>query len=335
MPIFRYSDSRFSRLEQTSFEMQGILERTDLQTALREQIDIICPECLVIAEEFSEWADSRRRVDLLAVDKDANLIVVELKRTETGELMELQAIRYAAMVSTLTFRRAVEVLGDYLQRNGSEEDPEQKLLAFLSWEEPQEEDFALEVRITLVAADFSKELTTTVMWLAERGIDIRCVRLIPYRYGQEILVDVQQIIPLPEAESYQVRIRQQSEERREARRSQRDYTRYQFQGVTYNKRKLVLAVVRAWIEANKPETLADLLCAFPQETRRGGMFTAMEKANNICERQGVARHFLGEEEIIRFRSGEAYALSNQWGSVNMDGFIERARSLGLEIEPSG
>ena len=55
-------------------------------------------ETLVISEEFGEWEESRRRIDLLGLDKDANLVVIELKRTEDGEL---QSIRYAAMVSTM------------------------------------------------------------------------------------------------------------------------------------------------------------------------------------------------------------------------------------------
>ena len=44
----------------------------------------IAPETLVISEEFGEWEDSRRRIDLLGLDKDARLVVIELKRTEDG-----------------------------------------------------------------------------------------------------------------------------------------------------------------------------------------------------------------------------------------------------------
>jgi hypothetical protein len=46
-----------------------------------------------------------------------------------------------------------------------------------------------------------------VLWLSEQGIDIRCIRLTPYRDGDRRLIDVQVIIPLPEAVDYQVRIR--------------------------------------------------------------------------------------------------------------------------------
>ncbi len=53
---------------------------------------MIAPDLLVVSEEFGEWDDSRRRIDLLAIDRDANLVVIELKRTEDGGHMELQAI---------------------------------------------------------------------------------------------------------------------------------------------------------------------------------------------------------------------------------------------------
>jgi RecB family endonuclease NucS len=49
------------------------------------------------------------RVDLLAIDANANLVVIEIKRTTDGCHMELQAIRYAAMVSAMTFERAVQI----------------------------------------------------------------------------------------------------------------------------------------------------------------------------------------------------------------------------------
>ena len=42
----------------------------------------VCMFRLGVAEEFSDWEDSHRRIDLLCLDKDADLVVVELKRTE-------------------------------------------------------------------------------------------------------------------------------------------------------------------------------------------------------------------------------------------------------------
>ena len=217
MPIFEYTANKLEELSATRFDELGIREREDLQRLLRDQIEVIEPDLLIISEEFSEWDESRRRIDLLAIDVSANLVVIELKRTEDGGHMELQAIRYAAMVSTMTFDRAVSVYAAYIARRGLDLDAEAALIDFLGWNEPKEDDFATDVRIILVSADFSRELTTSVIWLAERDIDIRCVRVKPYRRGDQILLDVQQIIPLPEAEEYQIQVREKASQERAAR----------------------------------------------------------------------------------------------------------------------
>lgn len=176
---------------------------------------MILPDTLVISEEFSEWEESKRRIDLLALDKDANLVVIELKRTEDGGHMEQQAVRYAAMVSAMTFERVVEVYSRFLAREGQHEtDAQQAILEFLGWDEPDEDSFGQDVRIVLASSNFSKELTTTVMWLNKRDLDIRCIRVIPYRDNGRILVDVQQIIPLPEAAEYQIKIREKEQKER-------------------------------------------------------------------------------------------------------------------------
>jgi RecB family endonuclease NucS len=110
-------------------------ERRDLQRLLREQVGVVAPETLVISEEFGEWEESRLRIDLLALDKDANLVIIELKRTRDGGHMDLQAIRYASMVSTMTFDQAVDIFGRYLKKLNKKEqdDPRGTILKFLHW----------------------------------------------------------------------------------------------------------------------------------------------------------------------------------------------------------
>ena len=110
MSIFEVTPDSLKALARTDFASQGLRERTDLQPLIRDQIEVLDPDLLVISEEFGDWEESKRRIDLLAVDREANLVVIELKRTESGGHMELQALRYAAMVSTMTFDKAVEYL---------------------------------------------------------------------------------------------------------------------------------------------------------------------------------------------------------------------------------
>jgi len=214
MALYEVTSDNLTRIVQTTFDRVGLRERTDLQRLLQKQIDVILPDTLIITEEFGEWEESKRRIDLLGLDKDANLVVIELKRTEDGGHMELQAIRYAAMVSTMTFERVVDIYGRYLATNGRNADGRAIILDFLGWEEPDEDSFAQDVRIVLVSANFSKELTTAVMWLNKRDLDIRCIRVIPYQDKERVLIDVQQVIPLPEAAEYQIQIREKEQKER-------------------------------------------------------------------------------------------------------------------------
>jgi len=233
MPLYEVTSDAFVNITSVSLAEMKLRERGDLQRLLRTKIEVIADDLYVIAEEFGDWEESRRRIDLLAIDKNANLVVIELKRTNDGGHMELQAIRYASMVSTMTFRRAVEIHAEFLGSIGAKsEDAEQRMLDFLGLEEPDEENFAEDVRIILVSEDFGKELTTAVLWLREHDVEISCVRLKPYQNGATRLLDVQQIIPLPEANDYQVQVREK-EQQGKIKRAERHDERLRFwQGVS-------------------------------------------------------------------------------------------------------
>lgn len=223
MPLFEMTSDAFRPLSRASFADMKVRERDDLQRLLRSQIQVLGDDLYVLTEEFGDWDDSRRRIDLLAIDQQANLVVIELKRTNDGGHMELQAIRYASMVSAMTFERAEQIHSEFLARMGEPvEEARARMLAFLSWDEPDEENFAPDVRIVLVSEDFGKELTTAVLWLRERDIDIRCIRLRPYQDGETRLIDVQQIIPLPEAHEYQIQVREKEQVGRKKRAERYD-----------------------------------------------------------------------------------------------------------------
>jgi len=171
MPLYQITDDELSPLVSTSFQEENLWERRDLQRLLRANIKVIAADVMVIAEEFGEWSESGRRIDLLAIDKDANLVVIELKRTQDGGHMELQAIRYAAMVANMTWEQVKTAFNKYLNENSIDYDAESKLCEFLGWDSPREDDFAQNVRIVLASADFSKKLPPlyfglmTVIWI--------------------------------------------------------------------------------------------------------------------------------------------------------------------------
>ncbi len=156
--VYRYTNNGIEPIQDATFAELGLTERDDLQRLLRDQIEIIAPDTLVISEEFADWDGSQRRIDLLAIDRDANLVVIELKRTVDGGHMDLQAIRYASMISSMTFAHAVRIFASYNELRGRNVDAEQTILAFLGWGEPSEEDFGNDVRIVLHRPSLAKRL---------------------------------------------------------------------------------------------------------------------------------------------------------------------------------
>ncbi len=225
MPLYRISDQKLEPVPNTTFVTEAILERRHLQKLFMADVSPLGEDLMVLAEEFGDWEDARRRIDVLCLDKQSRLLVVELKRTDDGGHMELRAIRYAAMVSSMTPEQAVLAHARYLGTPDADDKAKAAILEFLELDSTDDLEFTDEVRIILVAANFSPEITTSVLWLNKQGLDVTCVRLIPYKLGSDVLIDVTQIIPLPEAKSYEVRIRTQVEEARKVRSARHEIFR--------------------------------------------------------------------------------------------------------------
>ena len=324
MPIFKINDRKITQIEHTSFKKQKIYERRDLQALLKSNIRVISPDSLVVAEEFGDWEDSNRSIDLLCIDKAANLVVIELKRTRDGGHMDLQAIRYAAMISTLTFEKLIEIYDRYLRKNDSTMDAMESVLSFLDWSEPNEELFGQEVRIVLASADFSKEVTTSVMWLNDFGLDIRCVRMRPYADGNQLLLEVQTVIPLPEIADYQIQIREKRQEVRKARKlSKFNITVANTAFQNLSKRHMMFHLVSEAIKFGKtPDAIIRATAKYRSKLFEilDGELTEKDEVVHALElktpRQDPRRYFHEKGQFF-CSNGKTYVLSDQWRTTTL------------------
>ena len=161
-------------------------------------------ELLIVTTEYDKFDKTSERLDLLALDKEGNLVIIELKRDNSGKNVNLQALKYAAYCSTLSLNDLVEVYAIYRKQKGSGISPEasrQALLAFI--ENDDFEELNDRPRIMLVAKDFRQEVTASVLWLRKFGLDITCVKLDPYELsGDRVAFNSSVLIPLPEAKKF-------------------------------------------------------------------------------------------------------------------------------------
>ena len=160
----------------------------------------------MITTEYDRFDKTAQRVDLLALDKEGNLVVVELKRDDSGKNVDLQAIKYAAYCSTLSLQDVVEIYQEAQERKGRKLSPEEARDSIVQFVESDDfEKLNDKPRIILVAREFRPEVTASVLWLNKCGLDITCVKLSPYALtDNDIGIESSVLIPLPVPEEIEM-----------------------------------------------------------------------------------------------------------------------------------
>ena len=325
MPLFEVTDFGLDKRSVATFSSLGMYERADIQRLLRDNISALDEDLLVIAEEFGDWEDARRRIDLLAIDKTARLVVIELKRTDDGGHMDLQAIRYAAMVSSMGFDEIERAFSAHLIKHDPTDALEARaeLLSFLDASDDEDGPvISSDVRIILVSADFGREITTAVLWLnGFDGMDIRCVRLLPYEIEGRILLDIQQVLPLPEAADYQVRLRRKDVARDRAHTDTRDFTRFHIivdgvESPDQNKRGAIRLMIEAL--ANKGVPLTEIQKTLPPRAFKvvPGRVSGGESVGAALQQLDPnlnPRRFFRDHPFIDPKGNRTFVLFKMWG----------------------
>ena len=217
------SKNRLVRLEERRFADLKLREREHLQEWLAHTPEALGEELLVIQKEFDGFADTRERLDLLALDKEGRLVVIENKLDDSGRDVVWQALKYAAYCSNLTQKDIPGIYQKYLDRSSPDEDAEAKLRDFLDVEDLDEMVLnpGNEQRLVLIAANFRKEVTAAALWLLGHGVRAQCFRVVPYSFGEEVFIDLQQIIPTPEAADFMIGMAAKDSEQKSVEGAQR------------------------------------------------------------------------------------------------------------------
>ena len=217
------SENRLVRLEKRRFADLNLREQDHLQEWIAGAPDALGEELLIVQKEFAGFADTHERLDLLALDKDGQLVVIENKLDDSGRDVVWQGLKYVAYCSTLKKAEIVEIYQSYLDRWSENQNAMENLCDFLGAEDI--DDMVLNEgnnqRLMLVAADFRKEVTATVLWLIGHGIRVQCLRVSPYSLGEYLLIDMQQIIPVPEAADYMIGMAAKEFEEKSAKGAQK------------------------------------------------------------------------------------------------------------------
>ena len=200
-PESRQSD----RIEEVDFGRLGLRERRDIQEWVAANPGILDDDLLIIGKEFSGFDRTDERLDLLAVDYDGRLVVIELKRDDSGTDAHWQAIKYASYFQRATADVIVGMAASYWSE--SQENAVTRLQQHLGSDDLN----ALnnDQRIILASHRFAPEVTSAALWLNQKVPTedlITCVKLTPYQDGQTnaLYIQASTIIPVPGIDDYLV-----------------------------------------------------------------------------------------------------------------------------------
>ncbi len=197
-------------IQPASFKALGAQELKDLERWIKREPEILGEEILILSSQFSKWDKTSDRPDLLGLDRRGKLVVVEIKRDSSGKDQDLQAIRYASFVSTLSSDDVVELYRHHRHKEHDEElapgESKERLDDFVETGGIDVLDDDDKPRIILVSSSFRPGVTSTVLWLRTFALDVACVQIQPYELRGEIVLTSTTLIPLPEAADFEVKL---------------------------------------------------------------------------------------------------------------------------------
>jgi hypothetical protein len=210
--IDRYKN-RIEKIESTTFKHLGFKERENLQEWIANNPSCLNEDILIIQKEFNGFNDTNERLDLLALDKQGNLVVIENKLDDTGRDVTWQVLKYASYCATLNSSQIITIFTHYLAKIGSLDGAEEVLEEFLETEDFREKlNIGNSQRIMLIAGEFRKEVTSSVLWLLNYGLRIQCFKATPYKLQEQLFLNMEQIIPIKEAEDFVISMANKSRE---------------------------------------------------------------------------------------------------------------------------
>ena len=195
------------KVSEVNFAELGLQEQRDIENWVAANPSILAEDLLIVGRQFRGFDRTRETPDLLAVDSSGNLVIIELKRDDSGGDVHWQAIKYASYLDRATSEDVVAMLGEFA--SVSEEEAAERLL-----EHMEADDFTYfnkGQRIILASHRFAPEVTSAALWLNGKvpGEDlITCVTLTPFRDTAtgSLYIQATTIIPVPGVEDYVITI---------------------------------------------------------------------------------------------------------------------------------
>ncbi|MED1585558.1 endonuclease NucS [Bacillus pacificus] len=209
------ANNQLEEVQETTFFENDLKERQHIEEWIRKTPEVLQEDLLIIGHEYDKF-EVNERLDLLALDKEGNLVIIEVKRDVTGSNVDFQALKYASYCARLSPQDVLDIYSDYIRTHALQLDAKDGLMEFLEVDDEEELNTLLNTtqRIIIVGKEIDKRILSVCTWLYENNIDIKCVTIKPYKLDNQIIIDTNQIIPPYKLEDYYISKKAVAKERK-------------------------------------------------------------------------------------------------------------------------
>jgi hypothetical protein len=194
-----------------------------------EQPELVGEDLLVLGRQLREFEEDVDRLDVLAVDRDGELVLVELKVSTDFRVTDLQALAYAGAYASrpgIQMARTLQRTAARAHQSFTLDDAKQRITAFLELDGFEDWEPSQHVRIKLIAPGFPRRVLRTVKWLGDvYGVRIEAIlaRLFEATNEGDVRyhLSFERLLPLPGDEEFDLTVRERERRRRSENLSRR------------------------------------------------------------------------------------------------------------------
>ena len=192
MEVYRWEDRKFGKLEPLRFG-----EERDFEDLLEKDATLVLGEPLCVISRQPPLSTSKQKIDLLALDRQGNCVIIELKRGKPSRTAITQILEYAAGISQLSFTELETLAYRWCQQQGKEFSSLTALHSEFFEYEPgdiRKSAFNQKQRLVLVSEGVDARVLEVAEYLRALGLDLTYISYFSYHAPDEILVATETVL---------------------------------------------------------------------------------------------------------------------------------------------
>ncbi len=193
MEVYRWEDRKFGKLQPLRFGTER-----DFEDLLEQDATLVLGEPICVISRQPPLSTSKQKIDLLALDRQGNTVIIELKRGKPSRTAITQILEYAAGVAQLAFIELEKLAYRWAQQQGNQEFSSLTALhsEFFGYEpgDIPKSAFNRKQRLVLISEGVDTRVLEVAEYLRSLGLDLTYISYFSYHAPDEILVATETVL---------------------------------------------------------------------------------------------------------------------------------------------